>query len=165
MISIILSGRVRTTLARAKEVRRYLEPLVTHARKGDLHHFRLVLSRLGNHQGAARRLFHEIAPAFRDRPGGYLRILKLGVRRGDAAPLALVEWVEEKKKEPSRAEGKKVKEKKAEAGQGRKEKGKETKEKGVKVGKPEKAEKEKGGTGKKRKKEEGLGSGKEKGEG
>jgi large subunit ribosomal protein L17 len=138
MISIILFGRVRTTLARAKEVRRHLEPLVTHARKGDLQHFRLVLSRLGNHKEAARRLFHEIAPSYRDRPGGYLRILKLGVRKGDSAPLALIEWVEGKGERPSRSEEKKGREKEGKEERSRKEKGTQEKDAKVKEGGGEK---------------------------
>lgn len=115
IISMILEGRIRTTVARAKELRRHLERLVTHAKKGDLAHFRLVLSRLGNHREAARRLFYEIAPKFHGRPGGYLRILKLLPRSGDASPLAWVEWVsEEKKPGPSQKPGTKAEKKKEE---------------------------------------------------
>lgn len=136
MISLILEGRIRTTVARAKELRRHLERLVTYGKKGDLHHFRLILAKLGNHKEAARRLFLEIAPQYHHRAGGYLRILKLGFRRGDAAPLALVEWVSEegKKSAPSREEGKK--------GQGAegKKKGKEEKKKGKGEGEEQREE-------------------------
>lgn len=128
MISLILEGRIRTTVARAKELRRHLERLVTYGKKGDLHHFRLILKKLGNHKEAARRLFLEIAPQYHNRSGGYLRILKLGFRRGDAAPLALVEWVSEegKKSAPSKEEGKKGQG--AEGKKKGKEKGKEPRE-------------------------------------
>lgn len=93
--SLILHRRVITTVAKAKAARPFAERLVTLAKKGALHHRRLVASRLRN-EDAARVLFREIGPMFRDRPGGYTRIIRLvDQRRGDAAPLAVLEWVTE----------------------------------------------------------------------
>ncbi len=85
--------RIRTTLPKAKELRPFAERLITISRKGDdLHARRRVLRTITN-AGIVRKLFDTIAPRFSDRPGGYLRILKLGRRRGDAAEMAIVELV------------------------------------------------------------------------
>lgn len=92
-ISLILNERVTTTEAKAKSIRPQVEKLVTLARDDTEHHRRLVASRLGN-ENAARKLFDVIAPRFDGQPGGYTRILKLGRRRGDAAPMALIEFIE-----------------------------------------------------------------------
>ena len=97
--SLILTGKVKTTDAKAKEVRPFVERLVTFARRGDLHARRIVLSRLRN-TIAVKKLFDEIAPKFADRFGGYTRIIKLGFRHGDNSPVSLIEFVsaEEPKK-------------------------------------------------------------------
>ncbi|MFC1512053.1 50S ribosomal protein L17 [Candidatus Latescibacterota bacterium] len=97
--SLILTGKIKTTDAKAKEVRPFVERLVTFARRGDLHARRIVLSRLRN-AGAVKKLFDEIAPKFADRFGGYTRIIKLGFRHGDNSPVSLIEFVsaEEPKK-------------------------------------------------------------------
>lgn len=91
--SLILHGRVVTTEVKAKKTRPYVEKLITKARKGGLHNRRIVLSNLQDKK-AVHRLFDDIAPKTGDRPGGYTRILKLGPRRGDAAPMAILELVD-----------------------------------------------------------------------
>lgn len=95
--SLIEHGQIRTTLAKAKALRPYAEKLVTLGKKNTLHSRRRALSLLGSNQLAQRsskKLFEEIAPASADRQGGYTRIIKLGQRRSDAAPMALIEWVD-----------------------------------------------------------------------
>ncbi|MEZ5171063.1 MAG: 50S ribosomal protein L17 [Acidimicrobiia bacterium] len=81
-----------TTLAKAKALRPVAEKMITKARKGGLHNERLVVSELRD-PGVAAKLFAEIGPRYEDRDGGYLRILKLGPRNGDNAPMARVELV------------------------------------------------------------------------
>jgi large subunit ribosomal protein L17 len=91
--SLITEHRVTTTLAKAKAARSVAEKMVTLAKAGTLHARRLCGARL--HQpDAVRRLFKEIAPVFKDRRGGYTRIVQLNQRRGDAAQLAILKWVE-----------------------------------------------------------------------
>ena len=90
--SLIRHERVRTTVSRAKAARPVAEKLVTLGKKGSLHHRRLAISAL-HETDLVHKLFAEIAPRFKDRAGGYTRILKLGYRHGDAAPTALLEWV------------------------------------------------------------------------
>ena len=83
---------IETTVAKAKELRPYAEKLITLARRGDLHARRLAARRIQD-RAVLAKLFDDIGPSYRDRPGGYTRILKLGRRRGDAAELALIELV------------------------------------------------------------------------
>ena len=112
--SIIKHGSVRTTDAKAKEVRPFLERLVTFARRGDLHARRIVLSRLKGDQSAVKKLFDEFGPRYASRPGGYTRIIKLGFRQGDNSSMSLIEFVEEetaKKKPAKKAKSDKSKEK------------------------------------------------------
>lgn len=93
--SLIKHRRITTTLAKAKAARPVAEKMVTLAKRGTLHARRLALARLYQDKEALRILFRDIAPAHKDRPGGYTRILKLmHRRRGDAAPLAILEFVE-----------------------------------------------------------------------
>ncbi len=92
--SIIRHGSVRTTDAKAKEVRPFLERMVTFARRGDLHARRIVLSRLKD-PVAVKKLFDEIGPRFANRFGGYTRIVKLGFRHGDNSSMSLIEFVDE----------------------------------------------------------------------
>jgi large subunit ribosomal protein L17 len=87
-------GRIRTTEAKAKQLRPYAEKLITKAKRGDLHARRQVMSKLRDRDVVAY-LFEDVAPRFEDRNGGYTRILKLGPRSGDAAPMALIELVEQ----------------------------------------------------------------------
>ncbi len=91
--SLIAHGRVVTTEAKARRLRPYVEKLITTARKGGLHRRRKALGELGDKR-TVHRLFVEVAPRTGDRPGGYTRILKLGPRRGDAAPMAIIELVD-----------------------------------------------------------------------
>ncbi|MHB1509000.1 MAG: 50S ribosomal protein L17 [Acidimicrobiales bacterium] len=81
-----------TTEAKAKALRPIAEKMVTKAIKGDMHSYRQVIAFIRD-EDMAHALFHEIAPLYEDRPGGYLRILKLGPRSGDKAPMARVQWV------------------------------------------------------------------------
>ncbi|MCB0326426.1 MAG: 50S ribosomal protein L17 [Bdellovibrionales bacterium] len=115
--SLIDSGRIITTVEKAKELRRYVEPLITKAKKGDLNSRRLVAAKLYRKESVAK-LFDEIAPSFETRQGGYTRILKYKRRQGDAAETAIIEFVEFEKKKKSSAKnpaGKKAAEKKTEA--------------------------------------------------
>lgn len=92
--SLIRHNRITTTLAKAKAARSLAEKLVTLCKKGTLHARRLASARLYQDEEACRILFKQIAPHFQSRPGGYTRIVRLGQRRGDAAQLAMLEWVE-----------------------------------------------------------------------
>lgn len=92
--SLITHRRVTTTLARAKAARSVAEKMVTLGKKGSIHHRRLAVARL-HQEDAARILFKEIAPAFKDRNGGYTRIIKMNQRIGDSAQRAILEWVSE----------------------------------------------------------------------
>ncbi len=87
-------GRITTTEAKARALRPHAERLITKAKKGDLHNRRLVLRTIRD-KGVVHELFTEIAPRFADRPGGYTRITKLGPRKGDNAPMAVIELVTE----------------------------------------------------------------------
>ena len=86
-------GRITTTEAKAKRLRPYAEHLITFGKRGDLHARRQVLKRLRD-KSVVHTLFAEIGPRYVDRPGGYTRILKLGNRKGDNAPMAIIELVE-----------------------------------------------------------------------
>jgi large subunit ribosomal protein L17 len=91
--ALLRSERIETTLAKAKELRPYVESLITTAKGGTLHDRRLVQRDIKD-KAVLKKLFDDIAPRFANRPGGYTRILKTGVRRGDAAPTALIELVD-----------------------------------------------------------------------
>jgi large subunit ribosomal protein L17 len=142
LVSLIQHERIRTTLAKGKELRIWADKIITLAKENTLHARRQAFARLRN-ETIVKKLFDEIAPKMKEREGGYTRIYKMGWRQGDGAPLSLVElvtFVHKEEKQKSTVEkakevfGKvtpKKKEKKAE------EKGKEKTEK-----KPKKAEKE-----------------------
>lgn len=91
--SLIEHGRIRTTLAKAKALRPVAERLVTLAKRDDLHSRRLAVAYL-HQKEVVKKLFAEVAPATKDRQGGYCRITKLGVRMSDSAPMAFIEWVD-----------------------------------------------------------------------
>jgi len=91
--SLFRHGRIRTTTAKAKELRTFAEPLITKAKRGDLHARRIVARSISDKDVLAR-LFGELAPRYADRPGGYTRVLKLGHRPGDGADMAIIELVE-----------------------------------------------------------------------
>src|SRR5881392_1291101 len=91
--SLFEHGRITTTEAKARRLRPYAERLITKAKKGDLHNRRLVLRDITD-KDIVYTLFSEIAPRYSSRPGGYTRITKIGNRRGDNAPMAVIELVE-----------------------------------------------------------------------
>lgn len=93
--SLFAVGLIKTTLAKAKELRRIAEPLITLAKVDTIAHRRLCFNRLRN-KVITTKLFCELGPHYRARPGGYLRILKCGYRQGDKAPMAMVELVDRK---------------------------------------------------------------------
>lgn len=90
--SLLKNGRIETTVTRAKEARKLAEKMITLAKRGDLHARRQVLSFVTDKE-VVKVLFEEIAPKYQERNGGYTKIYKLGPRRGDAAPMALIELV------------------------------------------------------------------------
>jgi len=91
--SLIRHELIKTTVPKAKELRRVAEPLITLAKIDSVHHRRLAFARLRDNE-AVGKLFSELGPRYEARPGGYLRILKCGFRPGDAAPMAYVELVD-----------------------------------------------------------------------
>jgi large subunit ribosomal protein L17 len=91
--SLIIHKRVKTTLAKAKAARPLAEKMVTLGKGGTLHDRRLAIAKLGQ-RDVVGTLFKEIAPGFKDRAGGYTRIVKLGPRQSDSAPIAFLEWVD-----------------------------------------------------------------------
>jgi large subunit ribosomal protein L17 len=90
--SLLREEKIRTTDPKAKELRRWADRVITLGKQGSLHARRQVLG-IVQDKAVVRKLFDTIAPRFKDRPGGYTRIVKLGVRRGDAAPISLIELV------------------------------------------------------------------------
>ena len=93
MVSLVEHGRIKTTVARAKEVRRHIEKTVTLGKKGDLNATRLVIAKLAN-KDMGLELIKNIAPRFKDRNGGYTRVIKIGRRPGDTAEMAFLEFVD-----------------------------------------------------------------------
>ena len=93
-ISLLMEEQIKTTVTKAKELRRILEPLITKAKNSsDVATRRYLIAKLGN-KDAIEKLFNVYAPKYKNRPGGYLRILKSGYRVGDAAPMAYVQLVD-----------------------------------------------------------------------
>ena len=90
--ALIIHKKIKTTDAKAKELRKFIEPLVTFAKRGDLHSRRQVLKRI-RHKTIVRELFENIGPHYSTRQGGYTRIVKLGFRDNDCAPVSIVEFV------------------------------------------------------------------------
>ena len=90
---LIIHKKIKTTDPKAKELRSFIEPLITLAKKNNLHARRLVIKKIPK-KNVVRILFKEIAPLFSDRPGGYTRITKLGLRDNDRAPVSIIEFVE-----------------------------------------------------------------------
>ena len=91
--SLVHHETIKTTLPKAKELRRVFEPLITLAKEDGVANRRLAFDRLRD-KAAVGKLFTDLGPRFKDRPGGYLRILKTGPRPGDAAPMAIVQLVD-----------------------------------------------------------------------
>ena len=102
--SLVQHETIRTTLPKAKELRRVIEPLITLAKEDGVSRRRQAFDRLRN-RDAVGKLFNELGPRYKDRPGGYLRILKMGFRAGDAAPMALVQLVDQPAAEAQEAAG------------------------------------------------------------
>lgn len=103
--SLVEHGRINTTLTRAKELRSLAERMITHAKKDTVHYRRLVYKVLKN-RDLVKKVFDEIAPQMADREGGYTRVLKNGFRKGDCAPMAIIEFVvnETEKKESKKTD-------------------------------------------------------------
>lgn len=118
-VSILEKERVTTTLAKAKEVRSVVERLITYGKKGDdLHAIRLAARRINN-KTVLKKLFEDIAPSYKDREGGYTRIIKVGDRKGDNAAMSIIELVgrgapDAVRKSKKKSRGKKVETPKAE---------------------------------------------------
>jgi large subunit ribosomal protein L17 len=91
--SLFLHGRIETTTMKAKELRRYAEPIITKAKRGDLHARRLVQRDIQDKE-VLHKLFAEIGPKYAERAGGYTRVLHLGHRPGDAAEMSIIELVD-----------------------------------------------------------------------
>jgi large subunit ribosomal protein L17 len=94
--SLVIHKKIRTTDAKGKELRSYIERLVTYAKKGDVHGRRLIQKRITGKRGKeiANILIHEIAPVYADRQGGYTRLIKLYNRKNDNAPVSLIEFID-----------------------------------------------------------------------
>jgi large subunit ribosomal protein L17 len=90
---LVQHERITTTLAKAKETRVVAEKLITHGKKGTLHHRRLALSQVPNKK-VVKKVFDDLSQRYAERPGGYTRIIKLGPRQGDGAQMAVIELVQ-----------------------------------------------------------------------
>jgi len=95
--ALLVREQIRTTDAKAKELRRHADRMVTLGKRGTIHARRLAYVYLGSRR-LVKRLFDDVAPRFHGRAGGYTRVLKLGPRRGDAAPLSIIEFTERREK-------------------------------------------------------------------
>jgi len=92
-LNLIVKEKIKTTLPKAKELRPYIEKLVTIAKKDTLSNRRLVVSKLTNRDKEVKKLFKVIAPKYLEKQGGYIRIIKAGIRKSDSAPMAIIEFV------------------------------------------------------------------------
>jgi large subunit ribosomal protein L17 len=92
-LNLIIRERIKTTEPKAKELRPFIEKLVTRAKKGDMATRRDVVSKLSNRKPEVKKLFEVIAPKYADKKGGYTRVLKMGPRKSDGAPMAIIEFV------------------------------------------------------------------------
>lgn len=93
VFNLLVREKIKTTLPKAKELRPFVEKLVTHAKRDNLATRKLVIKKLGGHSREVKKLFEVIAPKYIDKKGGYTRILKLGIRKSDASPMAIIEFV------------------------------------------------------------------------
>jgi large subunit ribosomal protein L17 len=91
--SLIEHEQIRTTLPKAKELKRVADKIITLGKRGDLHARRMAIAEIRQEE-AVRKLFAELGPRYRDRPGGYTRVIKAGFRYGDMAPMAIIELVD-----------------------------------------------------------------------
>ena len=92
-VSVLTNERVQTTEAKAKEVRRLIDRVITWGKRGDLHARRLAVRQVRS-RTVVKKVFDELAPRYRERPGGYTRIMKVGYRHGDNAPMVVLELVD-----------------------------------------------------------------------
>ena len=92
-LNLIVRGKIKTTEPKAKELRPFIEKLVTNAKKGNLATRRLIISKLSNRGPEVKKLFEVIAPKYKERSGGYTRVLKLGALKSDGAKMAQIEFV------------------------------------------------------------------------
>ena len=92
-ISLIEHEGIKTTLPKAKELRSFIEPLITLSKDDSVSNRRIAFSKIRN-KSAVGKLFSDLGPRFKERPGGYSRIIKIGFRKGDAAPIAFIELVD-----------------------------------------------------------------------
>jgi large subunit ribosomal protein L17 len=92
--ALIKHEQIKTTLHKAKELRAVVDRLITLGKRGDLHARRIAISRLHGDKKLAEKLFGDLADRYRDRPGGYTRVVKAGFRYGDSAPMAIIELVD-----------------------------------------------------------------------
>jgi large subunit ribosomal protein L17 len=115
--SLVLHKQIKTTDAKAKELRGFVERLVTYAKKGDVHGRRLIMKKIHGKlsKQIANVLIHDIAPNFSERSGGYTRIIKLNNRKNDNAPVSLIEFVDFTKTQSDEAEVEETQDSKEEA--------------------------------------------------
>jgi len=106
VLALVKHERIKTTDAKAKELRRYADRMVTLGKRGDLAARRLAFAFMQS-RDAVKRLFDEIAPRFKERNGGYTRVVKFGFRRGDAAPLSIIEFSDHSEQASARKPSKK----------------------------------------------------------
>jgi len=92
-LNLIVRGKIKTTLPKAKELRPFVEKLVTRAKKDTMAARRVIISKLSNRRPEVKKLFEVIAPKYMDKNGGYTRVLKLGQRISDGTPMAIIEFV------------------------------------------------------------------------
>ncbi len=92
-LNLIVREKIKTTEPKAKELRPFIEKLVTRAKKGNLATRKLIISKLSNRNKEVKKLFDVIAPKYADKKGGYTRVLKLGARKSDGAKMAIIEFV------------------------------------------------------------------------
>jgi large subunit ribosomal protein L17 len=92
-LNLIVREKIKTTLPKAKELRPFVEKLVTRAKKGDIATRRIITASLSGRSREVKKLFDVLAPKYKDKKGGYTRIVKLGVRVADGAPMAIIEFI------------------------------------------------------------------------
>lgn len=102
MVSLLRHETIKTTLPKAKELRRFFEPMITLGKEDSVHRRRTAFSRLRDRE-MVQKLFNDLGPFYKSRPGGYLRILKCGYRQGDNAPMAIVQLVDRAEEDTSAA--------------------------------------------------------------
>jgi large subunit ribosomal protein L17 len=92
-LNLIVRGKIKTTLPKAKELRPFIEKIITKAKKGDMATRRIIISKLSNRDKEVKKLFEVIAPKYKDKKGGYTRVLKLGARKADGTEMSIIEFV------------------------------------------------------------------------